>query len=654
MQLLLWFVLTGLAAHAASFTSSQSGGWSTPATWGGAGVPGNGDTVIIRHTVTLETDVTVGASPNTVDTSGTPAIDIQDTSTAGYDGHLVVPAGRTLTVRGNLKVTSTGTTHQARLTVQTGGAFVFDNTQPPSSGSALYRIYRNANGAESIVTFGSPGVTSPRTIFRGKPEGSSGTNSLFLNDGNGYSWVRTAIYGTDVYDCGSAADPCISTYEFSTTTGTVNIWDSDFYRTGGISLRTAGTSNAFSWILRRVRTIGTLNSQRSFHTSHPIALMTGGAREISDCYFDTGINLASFGQFEIRNTVFARNFYPIVHATAPSVLYWNKFENILIHQTSASASLSNLWGSAKDVFYVADSGVSNNNPHGLTPSPSLRRDVTLDGIIGQYNHPGGANGEGEFLNPTYCTTRDEYTFVIKNSIVLPNAFDQTTASYLFAGWNTATNPVPCRIELYHNTIMGAASEAGGGFMAGEGGNTVPANLLDVYKSNLYWDAVPGRLTAVHYFNGTGQLGSTYVDWMVPDGTSHNAAWNHKVVSGYSAPNNYCNGTPYEVPCSSPAGANDLYGLDPKFVDTSRNVQKWAQVNHGADGTMEGALAVFGATPASEIGARISGLLAYVRDGFRPRNPAYRRAGHDGATIGAVQMPAAPKSFSVINNPVVVD
>lgn len=48
----------------ASFTSSQSGLWSSASTWGGAGVPGNGDTVTIAsgHTVTFDVDQSSFAS----------------------------------------------------------------------------------------------------------------------------------------------------------------------------------------------------------------------------------------------------------------------------------------------------------------------------------------------------------------------------------------------------------------------------------------------------------------------------------------------------------------------------------------------------------------------------------------------------------------
>jgi len=39
---------------AATFTSSQNGNWSASSTWGGAGVPGAGDTANVGHTVTLD------------------------------------------------------------------------------------------------------------------------------------------------------------------------------------------------------------------------------------------------------------------------------------------------------------------------------------------------------------------------------------------------------------------------------------------------------------------------------------------------------------------------------------------------------------------------------------------------------------------------
>lgn len=53
----------------AVYTSSQTGSWGSASTWGGAGVPGDGDTVVIGtgHAVTLDSDRTIGTSPVAID-----------------------------------------------------------------------------------------------------------------------------------------------------------------------------------------------------------------------------------------------------------------------------------------------------------------------------------------------------------------------------------------------------------------------------------------------------------------------------------------------------------------------------------------------------------------------------------------------------------
>src|ERR1043166_3426872 len=47
--------------HAATYSSTQTGNWSSASTWGGAGVPGAGDSATVNggHVVTLDTSVTV-------------------------------------------------------------------------------------------------------------------------------------------------------------------------------------------------------------------------------------------------------------------------------------------------------------------------------------------------------------------------------------------------------------------------------------------------------------------------------------------------------------------------------------------------------------------------------------------------------------------
>src|SRR5205085_10778356 len=61
-SLIVLLVLAATAQlSAATFTATQSGNWSSASTWGGAGVPGAGDTATVNggHVVTLDVPVTV-------------------------------------------------------------------------------------------------------------------------------------------------------------------------------------------------------------------------------------------------------------------------------------------------------------------------------------------------------------------------------------------------------------------------------------------------------------------------------------------------------------------------------------------------------------------------------------------------------------------
>ena len=84
----------------ATFNASQNGNWSDPATWGGAGVPGVGDAVVIDngYTVDLDQDVEIGADGNTF-----VAINI-------INGKLKFPrnASRVLTFEGYLYIATAG------------------------------------------------------------------------------------------------------------------------------------------------------------------------------------------------------------------------------------------------------------------------------------------------------------------------------------------------------------------------------------------------------------------------------------------------------------------------------------------------------------------------------------------------------------------
>ncbi len=91
------------------------------------------------------------------------------------------------------------------------------------------------------------------------------------------------------------------------------------------------------------------------------------------------------------------------------------------------------------------------------------------------------------------------------------------------------------------------------------------------------------------------------------------------------------------------GANDidLGPVGPLFVDSARTIQTWDRAL-GGDGTVASAIARIDAGAA---GYSVSGLMAHVREGYTPRNPALNDAGFNGTDIGAVPFGGAASKVS---------
>ena len=120
-------VITAVPLSATSYTSSQSGNWSSASTWGNAGVPGSADTVSILggHTVTLDVPATVTNLTLTGNVTGSQNLIVTSTfnwngGTQSGSGTTSIPAAavmnlsgygtldaRPLNVAGTFNVTST-------------------------------------------------------------------------------------------------------------------------------------------------------------------------------------------------------------------------------------------------------------------------------------------------------------------------------------------------------------------------------------------------------------------------------------------------------------------------------------------------------------------------------------------------------------------
>ena len=115
----------------------------------------------------------------------------------------------------------------------------------------------------------------------------------------------------------------------------------------------------------------------------------------------------------------------------------------------------------------------------------------------------------------------------------------------------------------------------------EGANAVPEvtghNLS--LRSNLFWNSAPPT-GAYGYMVVTSYTGAgVYPDPVVPGFADYNAAYNCATVPAntWAAPNNAGNGTLYNLPLTVTPGGHDVVGVNPAFMDATRNFQTWDAV-----------------------------------------------------------------------------
>ena len=118
-----------LPLWAANYTTSGSGDWNASATWGGAGVPGNGDTATINggYTVTIPAGytATIGNSPSpngvvlTLTAAGAQRTKLVVAGTLHMHGDVTAASFCTIEVQGDGAIESdpgAGTNYEIKLT----------------------------------------------------------------------------------------------------------------------------------------------------------------------------------------------------------------------------------------------------------------------------------------------------------------------------------------------------------------------------------------------------------------------------------------------------------------------------------------------------------------------------------------------------------
>lgn len=572
----------------ALFTSSQAGNWSSASTWGGAGVPANGDTASIGHAVTVDVNTTVGTSP----APGTNAITI----TSG--GSLVIADNVVLTLRGEVTAATPGTATTV-LTMGQGSVLEFDGSQAASPSAAKYKFQLGtANGARARASI--TGVAGNPAVVRSNAGGGNGyfTRSTFTN--TGFMLVAYCDF-LRIGDAGNKfAKPDLAT---SSGTSRFTFADCLFDACGTWDANDGGTPGAAAWIgLTRCTFKNSVGGNVTLNT----AASPTSQRDVVDCVFDKLVAWTSTAGFTITGNLFLAGF-SVAGSTAWTL--WSG--NMVVRPTSVQDTVN---GDCVDTYFLQNHTTAN--PHFVGPNSALS--VVFDGCLFEF---AGSDTAGDcILIPSPAAAK---TYTIRNCLVLPNGSGLASGSLISALGNANAS-----FSCTHNTGLGGGNSQAlvtvGETYAGFTG------MCTAFKSNLVWKA--SGATGLKWF----QTGTTS-DIATAANLDNNTGWN--LATGTQGKGYSCT-----LSAGSP-GANDV-DQDPLFADRTRNLATWDAALGGA-GTNANAIAELAKRndrSGYNPGYTIAGLIAWVRAGFAPRNAALKGAAHDGGDIGAVPVATVPPSL----------
>ena len=164
----------------AAFTASVTGNWNNAATWGGAGIPGSGDTATINGGITVTVPVgytaVIGTSPT--DDSGAVGLTINGT----------------LNVLGTLKWQAPVRQGNATVTFSGGSVLTYDASGAATPASALYTwqiAQANAQANAKLVFNGTTGSRCTVNSQGGYQSGGFGNKTTAYNDGGRMEATKT-------------------------------------------------------------------------------------------------------------------------------------------------------------------------------------------------------------------------------------------------------------------------------------------------------------------------------------------------------------------------------------------------------------------------------------------------------------------------------
>src|SRR5271157_2064177 len=606
----------------AAYTSQATGNWSASSTWTTtppSGGPGNGDTVTIAAGNTVTLDGAAGPSANghvTIGSDSGTAVTLNSNGSA-----LTLASGTQLLVKGNFVFGSSylGT---FTLTLSAGSTFQF---YPPASTTFSFTFvgYQNCK----IICNGTSG--SHCTFGVNTSRGSGVGNATMLKEANANTGVVSAAY-TDFSNFGTSSVWGIVSCAYGANP--ISITHCTFTNCNYQCYAATPWDNAFTF------QNNVFSSSVAFSTGQmadfDITSTTFGGsytRLIDSNVFDgiiffDGIVQPTFTNNVCANSISIQSGSPWTNAS--------QFANNFIYGNPSGGSnlIVNAQGPIQNCYLY---NTSSSNPHYL----SIDNSQTASSVTGFLFESSGTGGYGDCIFPPTISSGSP-TCAVRNCIVLPDATTGTACSSGKLVSDLQTGNVAVTAE--HNTFYGggATSDVNTSVAAlGETGGGEYSGCIASCRANLCWASSSGGAAVLACNDqstaGTSTVGNVTVAgyngfWNPTTGTDYyNSSTAQTGVTGYkniriSANTTYPNAT---------IGTGDYSG-NPSFVDSTRCLAAWGGTTAGGGtATAAAAIATLTANPAL-IGQATTGLLAWVRAGFRPTNSAFEATGWSGDTSTA--------------------
>jgi hypothetical protein len=528
------FLSACLPAFGAAFTASVTGDWSSSATWGGAGVPGIGDTATVNSGITVtvpaSTAVTFGTSPAAANTV---------VLALGTGGHIRLLAGSTFHIRG---AASTGTGTDIAAQVDGGATWDWDSSVSGIGYQWVQPVFAfrrfQAVGSATDCTYNQYTRLWSGSTCAVVTSTTSGKGAGFGNQDGFYQGGFTVDYAA-VSNLGSASVPAFYARNNSTPTPQIWITHTSIANSGRIE----ATANA-DLKLQAYSGIGCLDFD---------VIVSDGA---------------SFITRAMNGNAFCR---------APKIingLTWNLSQNIWNENptlASASGMSSSTFtgsiinpGNSAGVTFPFDmswsmlywNNTAQDNPHGICNSS----DRTVSYVA--WESPDNFTSDsGESILQNCGAAASTVNLKVRNALILPSKTNVGTMIGIGGGGISANN----NSSIEHSTwwVSGSASNNGEG--GGQLGviNDMQGNVFTsdaaFFKSQ---ELSPGSPSTNHCLLCDRNVASTAVtatNSSCPLCTNQGNGWTTKC-------------TPTSSVC--PAGQNDLDTLagapvPANFVDTTR-------------------------------------------------------------------------------------